>query len=74
MTTRRRLHPLTLSAGVFFLLMGVAFVLEALDVWTAQVSDLRVLGPALLVVIGVLVILSATVDSRRPRVSDDAEG
>jgi hypothetical protein len=73
MTTRRRFHPLTLSAGVFFLLMGVVFLLEAFEVWTAQVSDLQVLGPALLVAVGLLVILGATVDSRRPRSLEDAE-
>jgi hypothetical protein len=44
-------------AGVVYLILGVAFVLEALDVWNVRLTDLRLLLPGALVVIGIAVII-----------------
>ncbi len=60
-----RLHNGTLLAGVVFLLIGVAFVLEALGVWTLQIGDLRYIGPIALVVVGVAVVAGSIGRSNR---------
>ncbi len=60
-----RLHNGTLLAGVVFLLIGVAFVLEALGVWTLQIGDLRYIGPIALVVVGVAVVVGSIGRSNR---------
>jgi len=52
-------HPGTLFVGIVYLAVGVAFVLEALDVWDLRFGDLRYLGPLALVVVGVAVIVGA---------------
>ena len=54
-----RLHKGTLFAGVLYLLIGVVFILEALDVWTLQISDLRYVGPIALVVLGIAVVIGS---------------
>jgi uncharacterized integral membrane protein len=41
-----------LIAGVVFTVLGVLFLLEAGDVWTFSLSDLRYLAPLALIVIG----------------------
>jgi hypothetical protein len=43
-----------LATGVFFVVAGIVFLLEALDVWDLS---LRVLGPVLLITLGVAVVL-----------------
>jgi hypothetical protein len=43
-----------LVTGVFFAVAGIVFLLEALDVWDLS---LRVLGPVLLITLGVAVVL-----------------
>jgi hypothetical protein len=43
-----------LVTGVFFVVAGIVFLLEALDVWELS---LRVLGPVLLITLGVAVVL-----------------
>ena len=43
-----------LVTGVFFVVAGIVFLLEALDVWDLS---LRVLGPVLLITLGVAVVL-----------------
>ena len=43
--------------GAFFLLAGVAFLLERLDVWELK---LRHLAPALLIALGVAVLLGGS--------------
>jgi Domain of unknown function (DUF5668) len=43
-----------LVTGVFFVVAGIVFLLEALDVWDLS---LRVLGPVLLVTLGVAILL-----------------
>lgn len=60
-----RLHKGTLLAGIVFLLIGVAFILEALEVWTVQISDLRYIGPIALVVVGVAVVFGSMGGSDR---------
>lgn len=45
-----------LVAGVFFLVAGVAFLLERLDVWELEI---RTLAPALLIALGLVVLLGA---------------
>ncbi len=54
-----RLHWGTLLTGVIYLVIGVAFVLEALDVWALRLADLRLIGPLALVVIGIAVIMGS---------------
>lgn len=48
------LNRSSLVAGVFFIAAGAVFLLERLGVW--EVS-LRVLGPVLLITLGVAIIL-----------------
>jgi hypothetical protein len=43
-----------LVAGVFFIVAGVAFLLERLDVWDLEI---RTLAPALLIALGFVVLL-----------------
>lgn len=54
-----RIHMGTLFAGLIFLLVGVAFTLEALEVWTLSVSDLRYVGPLALLVVGAAVVVGS---------------
>ncbi len=61
-----RLHKGTLFAGVLYLMIGVAFILEALDVWTLQISDLRYIGPIALVVLGIAVVIGSMGRSNQP--------
>lgn len=60
-----RIHMGTLFAGLIFLLVGVAFTLEALEVWTLSVSDLRYVGPLALLVVGAAVVV-ASVNQDQP--------
>lgn len=53
------IHKGTFFAGLIFLAIGVAFVLEALELWTLRFSDLRLIGPLALVVIGIAVIMGS---------------
>lgn len=41
-------------AGVFFIVAGLAFLLERLDVWELEI---RTLAPALLIALGFVVLL-----------------
>jgi hypothetical protein len=60
------LHKGTLFAGVVYLGVAIAFILEALDFWTLQIGDLRYLGPIALVVLGVAVAIGSMGRSREP--------
>ncbi|HEY7468336.1 MAG TPA: DUF5668 domain-containing protein [Acidimicrobiia bacterium] len=53
------LHKGTLFAGVIYLAMGVVFLLEALDVWTLSIGDLRYFAPIALVVLGLAVVIGS---------------
>ena len=48
------LNRTALIAGVFFIAAGVVFLLERLGVWDVS---LRVLGPVLLITLGVAIVL-----------------
>lgn len=54
-----RLHMGTLLAGVIYLVVGVAFMLETAGLWTLQIADLTLIGPLALVVIGLAVALGS---------------
>jgi len=54
-----RIHNGTLLAGVIYLGIGIAFLLEALEVWTLQISDLTVVGPMALVILGLAVVIGS---------------
>ena len=54
-----RVHTGTLFAGLIYLIIGVALVLEALEVWTLQIGDLRTLGPIALVAVGLAVVIGS---------------
>lgn len=57
-----------MMAGLFFVVVGVAFVLEASDVWTFQLSNLRLLAPLGLLMVGIGLLISAsTKNSVRPQ-------
>jgi hypothetical protein len=49
-----------LFAGVVYLGIGVAFILEALEFWALRIGDLRFVGPIALVVLGVAVVIGST--------------
>jgi hypothetical protein len=52
-------HRGTLFAGLIYLLIGVALVLEALEVWTLHIGDLTYLGPIALVAVGLAVVVGS---------------
>ena len=54
-----------LTAGVIYLVLGVAFLLEALDMWAFEIGDLRLLGPISLLLIGIGVAAGAIGRARR---------
>jgi len=54
-----RIHTGTLFAGVVYLGIGVAFILEALEVWTLRIGDLRYAAPIALVVLGLAVVIGS---------------
>jgi hypothetical protein len=54
-----RLHTGTLFAGVIYLGIGIAFALEAMEVWTLRIGDLRFVAPLALVVLGLAVVIGS---------------
>jgi small neutral amino acid transporter SnatA (MarC family) len=54
-----RLHRGTLFAGAVYLMVAIVFMLEALDVWTLRIGDLRYIGPIALVLIGLAVAIGS---------------
>jgi len=54
-----RLHRGTLFAGAVYLIVAIVFMLEALDVWTLRIGDLRYIGPIALVLIGLAVAIGS---------------
>jgi hypothetical protein len=60
-----RIHRGTLFAGVVYLGIGVAFILEALEVWELRIGDLRFVGPIALVVLGVAVVIGSMRGAQR---------
>ena len=60
----RRVDRLSLVAGVLFVLAGVVFLLDALDVWRLRIDYLV---PLALIVLGLAVLASAwPLRTRRP--------
>lgn len=59
-----RIHVGTLFAGIIYLAVGVAFILEALEVWSLRISDLRYVGPLALVVAGVAMVIGSLATRR----------
>jgi hypothetical protein len=60
----RRVDRLSLVVGVLFVVAGVVFLLDALEVWTLRVDYLVPLG---LIVLGLVVLASAwPLRARRP--------
>ena len=49
-----REHPGTFVTGILFLLIGAAYLLEALDVWTVRIDRL---WPVVLIAIGGAILL-----------------
>ncbi len=60
----QRIDTGSAMAGVIFLLLGVIFSLEAMDVWSFGLADLRFIGPIALIVIGIGVALGALARDR----------
>ncbi len=52
----RRVDRAAVAFGLFFVVVGVAFLLDRLDVWTIRA---RYLPPLLLIALGVAVLLGA---------------
>jgi cell wall-active antibiotic response 4TMS protein YvqF len=53
----------SLVAGVFFIAAGVVFLLERLGVWDVS---LRVLGPVLLITLGVAIVVGGRAERPSP--------
>jgi hypothetical protein len=53
------MHAGTMFAGAVYLALGLAFMAEALEWWTLQVSDLRLVGPLALVLAGIAVVVGS---------------
>jgi hypothetical protein len=53
------LHKGTLFAGIVYLGVAIAFILEALGFWTLQIGDMRYVGPIALVVLGIAVAIGS---------------
>ena len=60
-----RVHASPLIAGVVFVALGVAFILEALDMWAFQLADLRLVGPIALLAVGIGVAVGSVRRARR---------
>ena len=60
----RRVDRLSLAVGILFVLVGVVFLLDALEVWKLRVDYLVPLG---LILLGLVVLASAwPLRARRP--------
>lgn len=54
-----RIHTGTLFAGLVFLAVGIAFILEAVGAWNLTLGELRYVGPLALVVAGLAVVIGS---------------
>jgi hypothetical protein len=59
-------HPGTFAAGLLFIAIGLAYILEAFEVWEVRLGRL---WPVVLIVVGAVVILGAR-DSSVPESTD----
>ena len=60
------LHKGTLFAGIVYLGVAIAFILEALGFWALQIGDLRYVGPIALVVLGIAVAIGSLGNDQKP--------
>ena len=56
-------HPGTFTAGLIFVIIGIAYLLEAFEVWQVNVART---WPLVLIAAGVVIILNARRDDREP--------
>lgn len=56
---KRDFHPGTFTAGAIFVVFGIAFTLEGLEVWTLELRNLDVLFPLAILAIGVAVLFAS---------------
>lgn len=52
-----REHPATFVSGIVFMLVGLAYLLHALDVWTVSVWRL---WPVFVIAVGAVILISGT--------------
>lgn len=68
-------HPGTFTAGLIFVIVGVAYLLDALEVWQVNVART---WPLVLIAAGIVVILNSRRDHRTdstvPPVEPPGEG
>ena len=57
-------HPGQFGAGVVFVLLGLVFLLESLEVWSFSLRDLWLLGPLILIVLGGVIVINTLTRSR----------
>jgi hypothetical protein len=53
-------HPGTLVAGVVFMVIGVVYLLEALEVWEVQLR----IWPIFLIAVGAVILLGGRTDTQ----------
>ncbi len=58
----RTKHPGTMVAGVVFMIIGIAYLIEAFDVWDVQFR----IWPIFLIAIGVVILLGSRVGDDEP--------
>ncbi|MDH3296069.1 MAG: hypothetical protein OER95_17260 [Acidimicrobiia bacterium] len=62
---QRRLNVGGFVAGIMFMAIGLAFILEADGRWTFQLSHFRYLGPLVLIMIGVATLVGTGLGRQR---------
>jgi hypothetical protein len=67
----RELHRGSLAAGLVFVIIGIAFLLEALDVWDIEPE---VLWPSVLIAIGAALLIGAPIERKPPPPPPDTSG
>lgn len=55
----QRFHPGTFTSGLIFAVLGAVFVAENRGWWTFELRDLRLMGPVLVILIGVAVLMGS---------------
>ena len=63
-----------LIAGIIYLVVGVAFLLEAFDGGAFELGDLRLVGPIALLLIGIAVAAGAIGRARRQDTASTSHG
>jgi uncharacterized integral membrane protein len=55
----RRFHPGTFTSGLIFAVLGAVFMAENRGWWSFELRDLRLMGPLLVILIGVAVLMGS---------------